>query len=110
MHSFTITPSYSLIAMAYHPRLMPVELPETKCVSYFRQLISAVDFLHSNGCSHNDIKPANILLSDEDRPVLVDFGFAQMYDLSNKDRFLSSLSWGTPEYLSPERARGVLHE
>lgn len=110
MHSFTITPSYSLIAMAYHPRLMPVELPETKCVSYFRQLISAVDFLHSNGCSHNDIKPANILLSDEDRPVLVDFGFAQMYDLSNKDRFLSSLSWGTPEYLSPERARGVLHD
>ncbi|KAK4698616.1 hypothetical protein P7C70_g7657, partial [Phenoliferia sp. Uapishka_3] len=109
-HSFIITPSYALISMAHHPRLMPVELPESKARSYFRQLISAVDFLHSNGCTHNDLKPANILLSREDNPVLVDFGFAQQYDLGHKDRFLSSLSWGTPEYLSPERAKGILHD
>lgn len=63
-----------------------------------------------SGCVHNDIKPANILLSENDRPVLVDFGFSQNYSSSSTDQFLSSLSWGTPEYLSPERARGILHD
>lgn len=109
-HSFIITPSYALISMAHHPRLMPVELPESKARSYFQQLISAVDFLHAHGTTHNDLKPANILLSVEDKPILVDFGFAQQYDVGSKDRFLSSLSWGTPEYLSPERAKGILHD
>ncbi|KAI5481803.1 hypothetical protein MNV49_000080 [Pseudohyphozyma bogoriensis] len=109
-HSFIITASYALISMDHHPRLMPVELPEVKAKDYFRQLVDAVAFLHREGCSHNDIKPANILLSSSDSPVLVDFGFAQQYTLSSTDQFLSSLSWGTPEYLSPERARGILHD
>lgn len=34
------------------------------------------------GYSHNDIKPANILLSEEDSPILIDFGFAQHYSTS----------------------------
>ncbi|KAL8279852.1 hypothetical protein RQP46_007702 [Phenoliferia psychrophenolica] len=109
-HAFIITPSYALISMAHQPNLMPVELPESKARAYFQQLISAVDFLHSHGTTHNDVKPANILLSADDKPVLCDFGFAQQYDLSSKERFLSNLSWGTPEYLSPERAKGILHD
>ncbi|KAM0751501.1 kinase-like protein, partial [Meredithblackwellia eburnea MCA 4105] len=110
LQTFIITPSYALFTMSLHGRLMPVELPESKARTYFAQLISAVDFLHSHGCSHNDIKPANILISDDDRPVLVDFGFAQQYDLKSDNKFRSNLSWGTPEYLSPERARGILHD
>jgi serine/threonine protein kinase len=82
---------------------MPVELPELKARDYFSQLIDAVSFLHRQGCSHNDIKPANILLSSRDMPVLVDFGFAHMYDLTTDEKFMSNLSWGTPEYLPPER-------
>lgn len=74
--------------------------------------------------AHNDIKVANILLSADDKPVLVDFGFARHYKtLSHsraaaslslpagvgpeilgkstsaaqaKEPFMSSLSWGTP--------------
>ena len=33
-------------------------------------------YLHDNMITHNDIKPANVLLRDDDTPVLVDFGFA----------------------------------
>lgn len=73
--------------------------------------------------AHNDIKPANILLSHADVPVFVDFGFAQRWDLRNSDGrgptavsglavasnkagsrqmpFWSEISWGTPEYLDP---------
>lgn len=96
--------------MAHHPRCIPVALPEDKAAVYFRQLISAVDYLHAHGYSHNDIKPANILLSEEDVPILIDFGFAQHYSLSSTESFLSQLSWGTPEYLDPLRARGSLHD
>ncbi|KDE06320.1 CAMK protein kinase, variant [Microbotryum lychnidis-dioicae p1A1 Lamole] len=108
--SFIITPSYALCVMPYYPRLMPVALPESRARFYFRGLLSAVEFLHAHGCSHNDIKPANILLGSNDTPVLCDFGFAVQYARDAPERFLSSLSWGTPEYLSPERAKGILHD
>ncbi|BGP35513.1 hypothetical protein JCM10296v2_007351 [Rhodotorula toruloides] len=109
-HSFIISPSYAICLMDFHPRLMPVALPESRAKPYFVQLLSAVRHLHSHGIAHNDIKPSNILLSAEDRPVLIDFGFAQQYEEGKPDSFLSSLSWGTPEYLSPERAKGALHD
>ncbi|EJD40487.1 kinase-like protein [Auricularia subglabra TFB-10046 SS5] len=109
-HSFIITPSYALIEMEYLPRLVPVEVREDKAKDWFRALASGVDFLHKRGVVHNDIKPANILLTPEDAPVLVDFGFAQRYEPDADGAFVSKLSYGTPEYLSPERARGVAHD
>ncbi|KAF8262824.1 hypothetical protein EI94DRAFT_655407 [Lactarius quietus] len=109
-HSFIITPSYALITMEYLPELVPVEVPEHRAKEWFRSLISGVQFLHSRGVVHNDIKPANILLSEKQVPVLVDFGFAEKYDLQSTKAFCSNLTYGTPEYLSPERARGLAHD
>ncbi|KAG6891525.1 hypothetical protein C0992_005060 [Termitomyces sp. T32_za158] len=96
-HSFIITPSYALITMAYLPTLVPVEVDELKAREWFRYLLSGVEFLHKRGVVHNDIKPANILLSRENVPVLVDFGFAEKYDLKSETAFHSNLSYGTPE-------------
>lgn len=118
---FIITPSYALVVMDFHPRLIPVEMPETRAKRYIAQLLSALDYLHTEGCTHNDIKPSNILLSKNDKAVLCDFGFAQRYSFephtdtnSNtgkiKQPFMSTLSWGTPEYLSPERVKSQLHD
>ncbi|KAG8214433.1 hypothetical protein J3R82DRAFT_9456 [Butyriboletus roseoflavus] len=109
-HSFIITPSYALITMAYLPTLVPVEVSESRAMGWFKYLLSGVHFLHSRGVVHNDIKPANILLSRDNIPVLVDFGFAEKYDLSSPKAFHSNLTYGTPEYLSPERARGLPHD
>jgi serine/threonine protein kinase len=67
------------------------------------------------------------LLSNKNIPVLVDFGFAEKYDMKSGTAFHSNLSYGTPEaslfgsrfgrvflhspqYLSPERARGLPHD
>ncbi|KAI9568573.1 kinase-like domain-containing protein, partial [Boletus coccyginus] len=109
-HSFIITPSYALITMAYLPTLVPVEVSESRAKGWFKSLLSGVHFLHSRGVVHNDIKPANILLSPASVPVLVDFGFAEKYDLTSPKAFHSNLTYGTPEYLSPERARGLPHD
>ncbi|KAH8108677.1 kinase-like protein [Phellopilus nigrolimitatus] len=109
-HSFIITPSFAIITMEYLPHLVPVEVPECKAREWFRSLLSAVSFLHDRGVVHNDIKPANILLSTKNVPVFVDFGFAERYEIGSKRAFLSNLAYGTPEYLSPERARGNVHD
>ncbi|KAF8443125.1 hypothetical protein L210DRAFT_3159615 [Boletus edulis BED1] len=109
-HSFIITPSYALITMAYLPTLVPVEVSESRAKEWFKSLLSGVHFLHSRGVVHNDIKPANILLSRANIPVLVDFGFSEQYDLASPKAFHSNLTYGTPEYLSPERARGLPHD
>ncbi|KAI0038637.1 hypothetical protein FA95DRAFT_1684578 [Auriscalpium vulgare] len=109
-HSFIITPSYALITMDFLPTLVPVDVPEPKAKEWFRSLLSGVQFLHTRGVVHNDIKPANILLSYAGVPVLVDFGFAEKYDTKVSRAFHSNLTYGTPEYLSPERARGLPHD
>ncbi|ODN74147.1 hypothetical protein L202_07598 [Cryptococcus amylolentus CBS 6039] len=108
--AFVITPSYALVIMPHLSHLIPVCLPPYRATPYFRQLASAVGYLHERGITHNDIKPANVLLSHNDIPVLVDFGFAQKWDIAARGSFLSSISWGTPEYLDPQRARGMPHD
>ncbi|GAA5958280.1 hypothetical protein JCM3765_004777 [Sporobolomyces pararoseus] len=109
-HAFILTPSYANVYMDYHPGLIPVKMSESRAKIYARQLLSGVEHLHSHGITHNDIKPANILLSSDDRPVIIDFGFANQWDLNSPDRFLSTISWGTVEYLCPQRAQSHLHD
>ncbi|EAU85877.2 CAMK/CAMKL/MARK protein kinase [Coprinopsis cinerea okayama7 len=109
-HSFVVSVKYAMITMTYLPTPMPVEVQEVKAREWFRFLLSAVDFLHRRGVVHNDIKPANILLSHKNIPVLVDFGFAEKNDPEDETSFHSNLAYGTPEYLSPERARGLTHD
>nr|XP_019045252.1 CAMK/CAMKL protein kinase [Kwoniella bestiolae CBS 10118]OCF24182.1 CAMK/CAMKL protein kinase [Kwoniella bestiolae CBS 10118] len=108
--AFVITPSYALVIMPHLCELIPVCLPPARATPYLRQLASAVGYLHERGITHNDIKPANVLLSHNDIPVLVDFGFAQQWDVGARGSFLSSISWGTPEYLDPIRAKGMPHD
>ena len=55
-------------------------LPEEDAVRYIRQVASALDFVHSRRMMHLDVKPANVLLSDDNDAVLIDFGLAKQYD------------------------------
>lgn len=83
--------------MPFLPRVIGVELSPEVAIPYFRQLASAIGYLHERGITHNDIKVSNILISHSDIPVLVDFGFAHGWDLRDKNAFFSEISWGTPE-------------
>ncbi|PWN53006.1 kinase-like protein, partial [Violaceomyces palustris] len=110
---FVMTPSMALLFMPYYPQQMTINLPEEVCRKYFQHLLSAIFWLHQNNVTHNDIKISNIVVSlegDSWVPVLIDFGFATVHDLSKPNAFYSDQQWGTPEYLAPERAGGSLHD
>jgi len=79
-----------------------------RCRSILRQMLEAMEYAHSKGVVHRDLKPGNIMLArDPDgthRVVVMDFGLARREedDAEAKTRIGSSL--GTPEYMAPEQA------
>lgn len=76
---------------------MPLkQAPETAHV-HFLQLTSAVAYLHERGITHNDIKPQNVVISNRNVAVLIDFGFANMYSTRQRGAFLSEDNLGTLE-------------
>lgn len=55
-------------------------LLEDQAREYFRQILEAVKFLHSQGIAHRDLKLQNILMENKDNVQLIDFGFAEKFD------------------------------
>ncbi|KZO93587.1 kinase-like protein [Calocera viscosa TUFC12733] len=108
--AFIEWPKGGLMIMPLLPRQMPVCVREEKARRWFAAVLDAVGWLHARGVVHNDIKPANIMLTEDNQPVLIDFGFAQHHPAGKEERFQSQLAYGTPEYLSPERARSHKHD
>uniref|UniRef100_A0A7N6B6P1 Serine/threonine-protein kinase Chk1 n=1 Tax=Anabas testudineus TaxID=64144 RepID=A0A7N6B6P1_ANATE len=78
-----------------------VGMAEKDAHKFFKQLIAAVEYLHSVGITHRDIKPENILLDDKDNLKLSDFGLATMFRFKGRERLLSRLC-GTLPYVAPE--------
>ena len=55
-------------------------LSEKDALRYIRQVGSALDYIHGKQMMHLDVKPANILIDNEDNAVLIDFGLSKQYD------------------------------
>lgn len=75
-------------------------MPPDEILRIMRAVASALDHAHKNGVIHRDVKPSNVLVSNDGRIVLGDFGLAlDMQEGSSGEAF------GTPHYISPEQAR-----
>ena len=89
-------------------------LPPEEIIHITNAVAAALDYAHDHGLVHRDVKPANIMLRNEPNksnrneitytPILADFGVARM--LEGIQRTGSDHAIGTPDYMSPEQARG----
>ena len=74
-----------------------------KVIGLVSQVAAALDYAHSRGVIHRDIKPSNLILHEEDKVKVTDFGIAKLADaeITHAGALL-----GTPSYMSPEQAMG----
>jgi tRNA A-37 threonylcarbamoyl transferase component Bud32 len=77
-----------------------------KCVELITKVARAVEYAHSRGVLHRDLKPGNILLDDRGEPLVSDFGLAKLLD-ANNDLTRSLTTFGTAGFIAPEQAGGA---
>jgi beta-lactam-binding protein with PASTA domain/tRNA A-37 threonylcarbamoyl transferase component Bud32 len=77
--------------------------PPEAAVDIVLQILRAARFAHQRGVVHRDIKPHNVLIDDEGRVKVTDFGIARA---GASDMTETGLIMGTSQYLSPEQAQG----
>jgi serine/threonine protein kinase/tetratricopeptide (TPR) repeat protein len=82
----------------------PALRPELRqCVALVAKIARAVQYAHSRGILHRDLKPGNILLDGRGEPLVSDFGLAKWLDTTS-DLTRTLTIFGTPGYIAPEQA------
>ena len=72
----------------------------------FVTICEAMQYAHQRGFVHRDLKPSNILVDDQGRPKILDFGLARPISVTETDLTAEGQIMGTLPYMSPEQARG----
>ena len=92
-----------LIGETYRPDQPSRILSLDRTIGYLRRLLAGLARLHRAGIVHRDIKPGNLMIADEDRIKICDFGLSKV----RGERFdpPSQLVVGSPFYASPEQER-----
>jgi len=81
---------------------------EHQAVVVISQILDALQYMHSKGIAHRDLKPDNILYADKSRKLikLIDFGYSK--DVNNEKNQQTMV--GTPDYVAPEVMQGTIED
>ncbi len=82
----------------------PEELALDQALNLFHGILDGLEAAHELDIVHRDIKPQNIMVDEEGRPVVMDFGLAR--ELESTGLTIAGQVLGTPEYMAPERLLG----
>jgi beta-lactam-binding protein with PASTA domain/predicted Ser/Thr protein kinase len=85
-------------------QLIDAGLEPEQAVGLIRQVLEGARFAHRHGIVHRDLKPQNVIVDDEGKATVTDFGIARA-GVSEITQAGSVM--GTPHYLSPEQAQGL---
>lgn len=85
-------------------RLAQGPMPTAEAARIGRGVLAALTAAHDAGIQHRDVKPANVLLRPDGRPVLTDFGIAAIREATNLTATGSII--GTADFMAPERISG----
>ncbi|MEV4878799.1 protein kinase domain-containing protein [Streptomyces cyaneofuscatus] len=88
-----------------HDRLAEGPMEPAEAAELGRGILSALNAAHASGIQHRDVKPANVLLRTDGRPVLTDFGIAAIRESTSLT--MTGALIGSPDYIAPERIRGT---
>ena len=102
LHYFVMkyVPGRSLDDLLDRPEPVPLET----AVRILREAAAALGHAHARGVVHRDVKPANIMLDQDDRVVLTDFGISKAGESTHLTQ--TGMIVGTPHYMAPEQALG----
>jgi len=82
-------------------------MPWQEAVRLLIPIANALNYAHENNIIHRDVKPANILLTGKNQPMLSDFGIAKILGVDEGHTLTGTgVGVGTPDYMAPEQGMG----
>nr|XP_058959752.1 testis-specific serine/threonine-protein kinase 3-like [Pocillopora verrucosa] len=86
------------------------KLTENEAKAMFKSIVDGVLYCHKKGVTHRDLKLENILLSEENEPIVTDFGFARYIGAASDQRTRSRTFCGSYAYVAPEILQGIPYD
>ena len=90
-------------------RIAPLAMPPhtraelANVLTFFETIARALAVAHAEGVIHRDVKPGNLMVTADGRPIVLDFGLATAREGAQQELTLSGEVFGTPAYMTPEQ-------